>query len=85
LLAQAAKHCYRVGMETSLDTEVRDALISRKGDWREIAEQSKVSYSWLSKFVNGHIDNPGFGTLKRLHAHLLDPAAGQVEQSREAA
>jgi transcriptional regulator with XRE-family HTH domain len=71
-------------MDISLDTNVRDALVARKGDWQRIANESGVSYSWLSKFVNGHIDNPGFGTLKRLHAHLIAPASGQAQMPPEA-
>lgn len=70
LLALQAKYCYAMGMDTSLDTVVRAALVRRKGDWQAIADESGVSYSWLSKFVNGHIDNPGFTTLKKLHAYL---------------
>jgi transcriptional regulator with XRE-family HTH domain len=61
-------------MHTSLDIEVREALQARKGDWQRIASESGVSYSWLSKFVNGHIENPGFGTLKGLHAYLTTAA-----------
>jgi transcriptional regulator with XRE-family HTH domain len=66
-------------MSTSLDTEVLAALESRRGDWQQIAAGAEVSYSWLSKFANGHIDNPGFATLKRLHAYLSAqaPAANQ--------
>jgi predicted transcriptional regulator len=52
-------------MEPGLDDIVRAALGARKG-----AEQADVSYSWLSKFYNGHIDNPGYATLRRLHEHL---------------
>lgn len=37
-----------------------------------VAEKAKVSYSWLSKFFNGHIDNPGYATLTRLHACLTE-------------
>jgi transcriptional regulator with XRE-family HTH domain len=62
-------------MNISLDTEVRAALEKRRGDWQQIATEAQVSYSWLSKFVNGHIDNPGYATLKRLHEYLLAPAA----------
>lgn len=40
-----------------------------------VAEKAKVSYSWLSKFFNGHIDNPGYATLTRLHACLTEGAA----------
>lgn len=58
-----------------LDAEVKALLEERRGDWPRIAEQAGVSYSWLSKFVNGHIPNPGFATLKRLHAVLVAFAA----------
>ena len=40
-----------------------------------VAEKARVSYSWLSKFFNGHIDNPGYATLTRLHACLTEGAA----------
>lgn len=53
-----------------LDALVRDELNRRRGEWQRIATESGVSYSWLSKFVNEHIDNPGYETLKRLHAYL---------------
>lgn len=43
---------------------------SRKGDWQEIARDADISYSWLSKFFNGHIDNPGYMTLRKIHARL---------------
>ncbi len=65
-------------MDTSLDTAVRVALVRRKGDWQAIADESGVSYSWLSKFVNGHIDNPGYGTLKKLHAYLQESGDKRV-------
>jgi transcriptional regulator with XRE-family HTH domain len=58
-------------MSTQLDTDVRAALEQRRGEWQTIAKESGVSYSWISKFVNGHIPNPGFGTLKDLHAYLV--------------
>lgn len=57
-------------MSTNLDAQLREALESRRGDWPAISERSQVSYSWLSKFVNGHIPNPGYETLKKLHAAL---------------
>lgn len=53
-----------------LDLEVRQLLGSRKGDWQEIARDADVSYSWLSKFFNGRIDNPGYMTLRKIHARL---------------
>jgi hypothetical protein len=45
-------------------------LEQRRGDWPAIAEGSNVSYSWLSKFANGHIQNPGLVTLRELHQFL---------------
>lgn len=57
-------------MSTDLDQIVLNLLKARKGDWQAVASEAKVSYSWLSKFANGHIENPGFGTLTKLHAAL---------------
>ena len=57
-------------MNTGLDQQVKTALAARKGEWQEVAKQTGVSYSWISKFMNGHIENPGFATLKSLHAAL---------------
>ena len=61
-------------MSKPLDIEVRDLLMARKGDWQSVAERSGVSYSWLSKFVNGHISNPGYRKLIRLQEHLRGSA-----------
>ena len=58
-------------MNTNLDQEVLALLKKRKGDWQTVAAASGVSYSWLSKFANGHIGNPGFDTLKKLHTALI--------------
>lgn len=55
----------------SLDTEVRKELERRLGEWRTVAKKSGVSYSWISKFVNGHIPNPGHTTLVRLAKFLM--------------
>jgi transcriptional regulator with XRE-family HTH domain len=49
-----------------LDTEVHDLLAKRVGSWPAVAQNSGVSYSWLSKFFNGHIPNPGVETLKKI-------------------
>lgn len=55
-------------MALEIDLATRDLLNKRRGDWAEIAKESGVSYSWLSKFVNGHIPNPGLETIKKVHA-----------------
>jgi len=59
-------------MSTNLDLEVRSALERRRGDWPRIAERAEVSHSWISQFVRQKIPNPGFSTLKKLHAALAE-------------
>lgn len=86
LLDDIVKHYYDSTMHTNLDQIVRELLAARKGDWQALSEASDVSYSWLSKFFNGHIPNPGFATLKKLHDELTKqpqaiaptPTEGQV-------
>jgi transcriptional regulator with XRE-family HTH domain len=66
-------------MQTNLDQTVLTQLQARRGDWQGISKRAKVSYSWLSKFANGHIPNPGYATLTRLHTELNTlPNAAQV-------
>lgn len=57
-------------MSKNLDESVRSGLESRRGDWPAIATAADVSYSWISKFVNRHIPNPGYATLLRLQEYL---------------
>lgn len=71
-------------MSTNLDQLVLGLLEARRGDWQAVAEASGVSYSWLSKFANGHIPNPGFATLTKLHENLTKAAAPPVPSKQEA-
>ena len=73
-------------MSHLFDSQVKALLVRRRGDWAEIAAGSGVSYSWLSKFVNGRIPNPGFATLCKLHDYLAHrkPKAARGE-AQEAA
>lgn len=50
-----------------------------KGDWVSLAAESGVSYSWLTKFAQGHIPNPGIGTLSKLTTAI------QQREQRQAA
>lgn len=80
-------------MDTELDKDVRRLLEARRGEWKRIAAEAGVSYSWISQFVRDLIPNPGFVTLRDLRAHLLKsapaaegsgPASGQgAEGPRE--
>ena len=72
-------------MNTNLDHVVLTLLNARKGDWQKVAADSGVRYSWLSKFANGHIGNPGYSTLTKLHAMLsAAPAIPEPEAKAEA-
>jgi transcriptional regulator with XRE-family HTH domain len=62
------------GMTLPLDIAVQALLKERRGAWKQVAEASGVSYSWLSKFANGHIENPGYATLSRLFDYLSSTA-----------
>ena len=62
-------------MSKNLDQIVLQLLNARRGDWQAVSDASGVSYSWLSKFLNGHIDNPGYATLTKLHDCLTKTEA----------
>jgi transcriptional regulator with XRE-family HTH domain len=51
-------------------SELRQRLISSKGEWVRIRDEAKVSYSWLSKFANDRIPSPGIATLQKLETAL---------------
>lgn len=72
-------------MSTTFDIDVRAALERRRGDWKRIAKESGVSYSWLSKFANHKIANPGFDTLKAVHAVTTSVAPAPAAAAPETA
>lgn len=62
-----------------LDQQVRRLLNSRKGQWKVIAAATGISYSWVAKFAQGHISNPGYQRLRNLRNHLVaEELAGVV-------
>jgi transcriptional regulator with XRE-family HTH domain len=68
------------------DEVVRELMNARKREWESIAEKAGVSYSWVSKFMNNRIPNPGNTTLKKLRTWLeANPPAGQQQPSTNAA
>ncbi|WP_312587411.1 helix-turn-helix domain-containing protein [Comamonas terrigena] len=61
----------------NFDMVIRAQLEKRRGEWIVIAERSGVSHSWLSKFANHRIPNPGLRTLEKLAAVLSDTPTTQ--------
>jgi hypothetical protein len=54
----------------SLISSVRDELVARKGDWPDICRQTEISYSWLTKFAQARLENPGAARLEKLQEHF---------------
>lgn len=70
-------------MLMNLPDFLRARLLERRGEWLSIAKEAEVSHSWISKFVNNHIPNPGYATLERLHRCLQgDVAVADSEQNQ---
>jgi len=67
-------------MNTKFDAAIRTKLEERRGDWAEISRRSGVSHSWLSKFVNHRIPNPGLRTLEKLQAVLPVADDGALQE-----
>lgn len=67
----------------NFDSELRERLIQRRGQWPKIAAGAEVSHSWLSQFARNKIPNPGFVTLKRL-AEAMDALPGEGTQAHAA-
>lgn len=67
-------------MSKNFDTAIKSQLELRRGEWLDVAKQAGVSHSWISKFVNGHIPNPGYGTLVKLSDVLNQPSATATQQ-----
>lgn len=69
-------------MSRNFDTDIKGRLELKRGEWQEIADKAGVSHSWISKFMNGHIPNPGYATLVKL-ADVL-PATRRQPAKQEA-
>ena len=47
-------------------TQIKTYLEDHRGSWPQIAEDSGVSYSWMTKVVQGVIPNPGIQDVQKL-------------------
>lgn len=63
---------------------VRAQLLERRGEWPNIAKQADVSHSWISKFVNKRIPNPGYATLARLNEFMNSEQKQPPELTQQA-
>lgn len=71
-------------MDIDLDERVRRLLEARNGDYQAVAKATGVSYSWISKFVNRHILNPRYGTLRSLYTYLTTGVTYPASQAEDA-
>lgn len=71
-------------MSGKFDIAIKRRLELRRGEWLEIAKKSGVSHSWISKFMNGHIPNPGYATLVKLDAVLPASRRGPTPEPARA-
>lgn len=65
----------------TLSDNTRNRLLAYEGRYSEIARRfPDLSQSWLSKFANGHKDNPTVTSLQNLIEALdaLDSEAGEA-------
>lgn len=76
---------------TRLDDHVRTLLKSRRGQFKQVVQamNGHVSRSWIDKFSNGKITNPGYRTLRVLREYLEEgkeppPATAEQQQTAEA-
>ncbi|CAB3660248.1 hypothetical protein LMG26696_03332 [Achromobacter pulmonis] len=68
----------------SMITTVRSQLLARKGSWPAICEEAGVSYSWLTKYAQGKITNPGSRQLEAV-SRCLGGAGAQAPANPPAA
>jgi len=63
----------------SLIASVREELQSRKGEWPHIAAATNNSYSWLCKFAQGKMTNPGAKRLEAIEQFLRENPSRKEE------
>jgi hypothetical protein len=49
---------------------IRNSLEDSKGNWPQICEETGIDYSWLTKFAQGLIPNPGYRKVDALAMHF---------------
>lgn len=49
---------------------LRAELQRRRGDWPALCQATGLSYSWLTKFAQGRIREPGLSKIERLREYV---------------
>jgi transcriptional regulator with XRE-family HTH domain len=49
---------------------LRTELQRRRGDWPALCQATGLSYSWLTKFAQGRIREPGLSKIERLREYV---------------
>ena len=47
-------------------------LEEHRGSWPKIAEESGVTYTWMTKIVQGNITNPGIRDIQKLLDYIAE-------------
>jgi hypothetical protein len=66
-------------MENSLHERVIAQLEARRGEWRRVADGSKVPYSTIRKIASRYTKNPGVQNLEKLDS-FFDEESGTHSQ-----
>lgn len=51
-------------------TFIQKALETNRGNWPQICAATGIDYSWLTKFAQGKIPNPGYKMIDALGRHF---------------
>jgi hypothetical protein len=68
-------------MHTPLVDETRNRLVRFHGRYPEISRMAELSYSWLTKFAQGHARNPTMRNLEPLIAALTTLEAQEAQKN----
>ena len=50
---------------------VKEYLEDRRGDWPQIADEAGVTYTWMTKVVQGAIANPGVRDIQKILDYIV--------------
>lgn len=63
--------------------QVITELNNRKGSWPQIAQDTEVGYSWLTKLARNRIPNPGIHAIQKLHNYLFPEGSSHDRRSSD--